>query len=158
MQIIILSAKNKNCPFSLKIIFRNNIYFFIIYAFFLLLDLCFFIIYCIKINFSFKIMVNDFENWFIIFDIIIIISLSLQNLFNILFFIKSLVYKKYILTQFKYINIEEYELDKKFGNLDINGKNDFIFNKSKDYKYKLNSEQIDLINLINNIRKEHKLK
>ena len=65
--------------------------------------------------------------------------------------------KTYILTQFKYINIEEYEFDETFSNLDINGKNDFIFKKSNKYKYKLNSEQIDLINLINNIRKEYNL-
>ena len=59
--------------------------------------------------------------------------------------------KKYILKQFKDIKIEDFEFNK---NLEVDkiGKSNFILKSAGYYKYKLTSEQIDLIDLINNIR------
>ena len=61
----------------------------------------------------------------------------------------------YILNQINGINIVNYELPLTFNDLNKNEKNKFIYKKEniEKYEYKLNKNQIILINKINDIRK-----
>jgi len=163
--IYLLAAKEK---FKVNYSYFNKIYFLlfaIIYIFFVLLDLSYYIIYCIKMNYAFKILREDlntvkFYPWFISFDIFIIIILSLQNLQNILYLFQFAEKKDkriyYFLKQFRDIKIEDYKLCENFGNLDIIEKNNVVLNNSKGYIYKLTTEEIYLIYLINKIRNQYK--
>ena len=116
-------------------------------------------------NYAFKILREDlntvkFYPWFISFDIFIIIILSLQNLQNILYLFQFAEKKDkriyYFLKQFRDIKIEDYKLCENFGNLDIIEKNNVVLNNSKGYIYKLTTEEIYLIYLINKIRNQYK--
>ena len=62
-----------------------------------------------------------------------------------------------ILQKFKGLNIIEKELLESFNNLNEKEKNEFIFKKEnvKEYEYKLNKSQINLIQKINDVRKEN---
>ena len=160
--LLISKQKFKNFP-----LYYNKIYFLffeIIFIFIVLLDISYYIIYCIKMNYSFKIIRSDLNKmknypWFIGLDIFIIIILSCQNILNIILLLIQILDMKhiYLLKQFKDIKIEDYKLCSNFGNLDIIEKNNFVLNNSKSYKYQLTTEEIHLINLINKIRKQYKV-
>ena len=65
----------------------------------------------------------------------------------------------YYLKQFKGINIYNYQLPSEFGDLNKKEKYALIFKKEniEQYFYKLNENQINLINKINDIRKQYNL-
>ena len=161
----LLAAKAK---FKVNNSYFNKIYFLlftIIYIFFVLLDLSYYIIYCIKMNYAFKILREDLNTWkkypwFISFDIFIIIILSYQNIQNILSLFQFAEKKEderiYFLKQFRDIKIEDYKLCGNFGNLDIIEKNNVILNNSRSYIYKLTTEEVFIIYLINEIRNQYK--
>jgi len=100
------------------------------------------------------------------------------EIFLIIFFICSLLYSfivclpfyccgecfhgdimKFFLKQLKGINICEYELPPEYNNLNEKEKYALIFGgeKIKQYNYKLNDDQINLIDKINNIRNQYNL-
>ena len=107
--------------------------------------------------------------WFYRFDIFIITIICMHDLIYILYifllvseivkgrFFEFGEIKKNILQKFKGINIIEKELPESFNNLNEKEKNEFIFKKEnvKEYEYKLNKSQINLIQKINDIRKEN---
>jgi hypothetical protein len=63
------------------------------------------------------------------------------------------------LVEFNGINIEEIELESKFGNLNEKSKREYIFKKGnvEKYEYKLNENQIGLIEKINKIRVQNNI-
>ena len=106
--------------------------------------------------------------WFYSFDYVIIIFICLHFLYLILLLIiiifilkdREIVCckkKTILLNQFKGLNIIKKELPKKFDNLSEKEKKEFIFKKEniKEYEYKLNENQINLIDKINDIRKKN---
>ena len=106
--------------------------------------------------------------WFYSFDYVIIIWICLHFLYLILLLIiiifilkdREIVCckkKTILLNQFKGLNIIKKELPKKFDNLSEKEKKEFIFKKEniKEYEYKLNENQINLIDKINDIRKKN---
>ena len=134
----------------------------IIIVFFIIFDLSYFIFYIIKFSFSCIIVkeIKDKWPWFMVYDIFNLFFLFSQNVsyIVILFEIFKNKENKYILTEFKDIKIDDYELCKNFGKLNTKEKYDFILDKAKNYKYKLTPKQIDLIILINDIRTKYNIK
>jgi len=108
--------------------------------------------------------------WFYPFDIFIIVWICLDFLFQMMIMIiiifilkdRSIVCckkKTIILNQFKGLKIIYQKLPKKFNNLSEKEKIEFIFKKDniKKYEYKLNENQINLIDKINDIRKKNNI-
>ena len=108
--------------------------------------------------------------WFYHFDIFIITIICMVFVVQIMMIVAvAVIYifkgrffefgeiKKNILKKFKGLNIIEKELAEKFNNLNEKGKNEFLFKKEnmKKYKYEQNESQINLIQKINDIRKEN---
>ncbi len=105
--------------------------------------------------------------WFYHFDIFIISWICDHFLLQILGTLSVIIIlyrgefftfgeiKKIFLNKFKGLNTIKKDLPEYFNNLNEKEKNEFIFKKenAEAYKYKLNKSQINLINLINDIRK-----
>ena len=104
--------------------------------------------------------------WFYSFDIFIIAMICFQILIQIFLAIIFIHKGKFIgfgeiktifLNQFKGLNIIKKELPEEFDDLSKKAKSDFIFKKenAEAYEYKLNKSQINLIQKINDIRKDN---
>ena len=107
--------------------------------------------------------------WFYHFDIFIIVWICFHFLFQIFCILFIIIFAKegrfilcceikiILLNQFKGLNIIKKELPKKFNNLSEKEKNEVVFKQKnvKEYEYKLNENQINLIDKINGIRKKN---
>jgi hypothetical protein len=148
----------------------------IIFNLILLIDLFYYILLCIKYNYShhiiFDIILKDqnqnnkfVDSWFINMDFLILL-LSPIFYIALAFFIyciykcnfndleEQMIFK---LNQFKDVNIIDFLIRKDFNNLNIKEINKLIFENARNYKYKLNKTQIDLIGKINEIRKKNNI-
>ena len=142
----------------------------IIFIFILLIDLIYYILLCIKYNYSNDIILKDENNksvdcWFMNFDFSILVIIPI---FYITFILLICCIQKckfdnigdeitFILNQFKGVNIIDFELPLNFGSLNNKEKNNLILKTSKNYKYKLNKNQINLIKKINEIRRKNNI-
>ena len=140
----------------------------IIFLTYILLDLLHFIFYIIKFDFTKKI-INKKINWFYNFDITLMIFMTIYLMIFLpvllCFFIDYLNNNynnfgdiiKIILYKIKGVNILDFHLSSNFDNFSEVEKIKIIFNKHniESYEYKLNTNQIDLIKKINNIRKKN---
>ena len=109
--------------------------------------------------------------WFYRFDIFIITIICVFGLLQILMAVEILLIfhsgrffefgeiKKNILNKFKGINIIKKELPETFNNLSAKEKNEFIFKKEnvEGYEYEQNKSQMNLIQKINDIRKDNNI-
>ena len=146
----------------------------IIFNLILLIDLFYYILLCIKYNYSnhiiFDIILKDQNNifvdsWFINMDFLILL---LSPIFYIaLAFFIYCIYKCnfndledqiiFKLNQFKDVNIIDFPIRKDFRYLNIKEINKIIFENARNYKYKLKENQIDLIGKINEIRRKNNI-
>ena len=102
--------------------------------------------------------------WFYSFDIFLITFISFYLLINYMLLIVCWCeniddIKERFLNQIDRININDFELPSNFDDLNKKAKNEFIFNKNnmKKYEYKLNQNQINLIQNINDIRQQNNI-
>ena len=104
------------------------------------------------------------ECWFINYDIIFLIISPIYYI-TFLFFVFCLKnnfghiedHIISILNQFKGVNIIDFEFDKDFNDCNNKEINKLILKNARNYKYKLNKNQIDLIKKINDIRSKYKI-
>ena len=145
----------------------------IISLFNLLIDIFYYILICIKYNYTnhivFDILLKEQNNkfvdcWFINFDFIFLITIPIYFITFIFFvfciknnfgYIEDHIIS--ILIQFKGVNIIDFEFDKDFKNCNKKEINKLILKNARNYKYKLNNNQINLIKKINEIRKNNNI-
>ena len=97
--------------------------------------------------------------WFYSFDIVLIIFISIY-LFSYIGMCENIDdIKEIFLNQINRINIDDFKLPSNFDDLNKKAKNEFIFNKNnmKKYEYKLNQNQINLIQNINDNRQQNNI-
>ena len=143
----------------------------------ILLDFTHYIYYIIKFRYTRKLMKKELLKkldkgktskltWFYSFDLALIVFTPFHILCNFvilyLFWItcKITCYIKInCLVELNGINIEEIELESKFGNLNEKSKSEYLFKKEniEKYEYKLNENQIGLIEKINKIRVQNNI-
>ena len=143
----------------------------------LLVDFTHYIYYIIKFRYTRKLMKKELLKkldksktskltWFYSFDLALIVFMSFYILYNFaiyyLFWITCQItcyIKINCLVELNGINIEEIELESKFGNLNEKSKREYIFKKEniEKYEYKLNENQIGLIEKINKIRVQNNI-
>ena len=139
----------------------------------LLIDIFYYILICVKYNYTNNIIFDNLlkeknnkfvECWFINYDIIFLIISPIYYI-TFLFFIFCLKnnfghiedHIISILNQFKGVNIIDFEFDKDFNDCNNKEINKLILKNARNYKYKLNKNQIDLIKKINDIRSKYKI-
>ena len=141
-----------------------------------LVDLFHYVLHWIKYIFTQKIMKKELSEkaskgktsiltWFYAFDIalLFLLDFSLPSIFG-----ASMILcekeefddiKIYSLLEINGIKINEFKLESEFDGLDEKSKNEFVFKKEnvENYRYKLNENQINTINKINDIRKNNNI-
>jgi len=139
----------------------------------LLIDIFYYILICVKYNYTNNFIFDNLlkeknnkfvECWFINYDIIFLIISPIYYI-TFLFFIFCLKnnfghiedHIISILNQFKGVNIIDFEFDKDFNDCNNKEINKLILKNARNYKYKLNKNQIDLIKKINDIRRKYKI-
>lgn len=143
-----------------------------IFIFFKLVDLTYYIISIIKTIYTNNILKEEYADkiWFSVFGMIVIIfsSCFILAYLCIIYKLGKKLHERvwfyddqkvFILNNINGININAFKLPNGFYNLNEKDKIKLIFKKEniKNYNYKLNLNQINLIQEINNIRKQYNI-
>ena len=155
-----------------SIIYLKGVHRAIYLSIFALVDLFHYVLYIIKVIFTNKIMKKELcenvvkgktsvLNWFYAFDFALLLLLipSFLNIFESLMILCENKefddIKTNSLLEINGIKINEFKLESEFDGLDEKSKNEFVFNKR--YVYELNENLINIINKINDIRKNNNI-